>query len=53
MTLRSIQRDTYRVSRALGDLNAARRGPKPLARRLVKRAVHRREIGLLRRWRLW
>lgn len=53
MSLRSVQRDAYLLSRSLGDLNAAKRGPKPLAVRLVKRAVHRREIGLLRRWRLW
>lgn len=51
--LRKAQRDAYLVSRALGDVQAAKKGPDALARRLVRRAVHRKEIGLLRRWRLW
>lgn len=51
--LRKAQRDAYLFSRALGDLAAAQRGSDVLARRLVKRSIHRREVGLLRRWRLW
>lgn len=47
----SLQRSSYLFSRFLGDVNAAQRGR--LLPRLVKRQVHRREVGLLRRWRLW
>jgi hypothetical protein len=50
-SLRSLQRALYLSSRAVGDVNAARNGRLP--QRLIKRAIHRREIGLLRRWRLW
>lgn len=47
----SLQRDAYLLSRFLGDVNAARRGR--LLERLARRHLHRREVGLLRRWRLW
>lgn len=54
MNARQLQRDLYKASRAVGDYNATKRGGAPaLTRRLVKRSIHRREIGLLRRWRLW
>ncbi|HEX4432822.1 MAG TPA: hypothetical protein VHZ96_26350 [Frankiaceae bacterium] len=53
MTLRSVQRDLYMAQRALGDVQAAKRGPKPLARRLTKRVYHRKLIGLLRRGGIW
>lgn len=39
--LRRIQRDAYLVSRTAGDLSAAQRGPKVLAKRLVRRALTR------------
>lgn len=45
------RRDLYLAQRAMGDAQAASRGR--LGQRLIKRAIHRREIGLLRRWRLW
>jgi hypothetical protein len=51
--LRRVQRDLYLGSRLVGDVNAGRNGPEVLARRIVKRAIHRRMIGLLRRARLW
>jgi hypothetical protein len=48
---RDLQRDAYLVSRTLGDINAAQRGR--LGKRLVRRVVHRKIIGLLRRARVW
>lgn len=54
MNARQLQRDLYKASRAVGDYNAAKRGGAPaLTRRLVKRAYHRRLIGLLRRGGAW
>lgn len=47
--LRRVQRDTYLISRAAGDLNAARRGPDVLAKRLVRRHVTRALFTALRR----
>lgn len=49
--LAQFQRDSYLVSRAAGDLNAAQRGRLP--QRLVKRVIHRKIIGLLRKGGLW
>lgn len=51
MTVRGAQRRTYKASQLLLDVNAARRGR--LAQRLVRRAYHRRVVGLLRRGRAW
>lgn len=31
----------YRLARGLGDVEAAAKGPKPLAKRLVRKAVYR------------
>lgn len=43
--LRQAERDTYLISRTLGDVNAAKTGGAPrLAKRLVRRRV-RRFIG--------
>lgn len=47
----SLQRTLYLASRTAGDVRAAQR--RRLLQRVVKRAIHRREIGLLRRLRLW
>ena len=53
-SLRRLQRDLYLAQRTLGDVNAAKRGGAPaLTRRLVKRAYHRRLIGLLRKGGAW
>lgn len=46
-----LQRELYLASRTAGDVNALQRGR--LGKRLVKRVVHRKMIGLLRRGRLW
>lgn len=43
-----IRRDLYKTQRTMGDLQAARRGPGPLAKRLIKRRINRR----LLRW-IW
>lgn len=51
MTSRKLQRDLYLASRTLGDVDAAQRGRLP--QRLIKRVVHRKIIGLLRRGRMW
>ena len=46
--LRQIQRDAYLISRAAGDLDAARRGPGVLAKRLVRRDLTRAFFRVLR-----
>ncbi|WP_375483253.1 hypothetical protein [uncultured Jatrophihabitans sp.] len=48
--LRRLQRDAYLISRTAGDLNAAKRGPDVLAKRLARRAATREGFTLLRRW---
>lgn len=35
------RRDAYLLSRSMGDLSAASRGPRPLAKRLVRRSLTR------------
>lgn len=45
MTGRDLERGLFLASRDLGDVRAARRGSKPLARRLVRRQVRRSLIG--------
>jgi hypothetical protein len=45
MNTRQAQRLLYLGSRDLGDYNAARRGPRPLARRLARRQVQRSIVG--------
>lgn len=46
--LAQFQRDTYLASRTAGDLRAARRGPGPLAKRLVRRSLTRALFRALR-----
>lgn len=46
--LSQLQRDSYLISRAAGDVRAAGRGPKPLARRLVRRSLTRAFFQALR-----
>lgn len=38
---RSAQRTSYLINRSIGDGRAAKRGPKPLAKRLIRRSVTR------------
>jgi hypothetical protein len=47
--LRRIQRDAHLVSRAAGDLDAARRGPTPLLKRLGRRWITRKSFEAARR----
>jgi hypothetical protein len=53
MRLSRIRRQLYRGARDLGDVQAAARGPVPLAKRLVRKPVYRvvnRQLGrVLRR----
>lgn len=46
--LKQVQRDAYLISRAAGDLSAARRGPAVLGRRLVRRDLTRTLFRVLR-----
>lgn len=51
---KKVQRDAYLISRTAGDLDAARRGPDVLARRIIRREVTRsvfRAVGNGRRGR--
>ena len=48
--LRQIQRDAHLISRTAGDLDAARRGPDVLARRLVRRDLTRAFFRVLRQF---
>lgn len=50
-SLNQLQRDLYMASRTVGDVNAAKRGRLP--QRVIKRVVHRRILGLLRKGGLW
>jgi hypothetical protein len=43
-----VQRDSYLLSRTMGDLSAAARGPVPLARRLARRSLTRSFFRSLR-----
>lgn len=47
MNLRRLQRDLWLAQRAVGDVDAAQRGPDVLAKRLVRRAWHRRVLRAL------
>lgn len=49
--LRTFQRDSYLASRAAGTARATQRGR--LGTHLLKRVIHRRIIGLLRKGGLW
>lgn len=51
LSFSEAQRDLYLTARTVGDVNAARRGR--LGQRLLRRGLHRKEIGLLRKWRIW
>jgi hypothetical protein len=51
--LRSLSRVLYLASRTSGDLDAARRGPDVLGKRLLRRAWHKqayRAMGSAWRW---
>lgn len=50
---RKLERDLYLTQRTLGDVRAAERGPEPLARRVVKRQVHRTVLRALKKTGLW
>lgn len=50
---RRISRDAHQVSKVAGDLDAARRGPAVLAKRLGRRLITRRFFGALRKGGLW
>ena len=40
-TMKRIQRESYLLSRTAGDIDAAQRGPKVLAKRLIRRKLTR------------
>lgn len=40
-TFEQVRRDLYKTQRAMGDVEAAERGPVPLAKRLVRRSLTR------------
>lgn len=47
--LEQFRRGLYRAQRAIGDVQAASRGPAPLARRIARRALTRDLFRMLRR----
>ena len=51
MNARDLQRGLYLASRAVGDVNAAQRGPDALAKRLIRRTWHRAVLRNLPIWR--
>jgi hypothetical protein len=51
--LRSLEKGLYLASRTVGDINAAKRGPDVLAKRVVKRQIHRGILSFLSRKGLW
>ena len=46
-TLRTVRSTSYRIARDTGDVQAAAKGPIPLSKRYVRKAVYRRTNGLL------
>lgn len=46
--LAQVDRDAYLVSRTAGDVRTAERGPKPLAKRVVRRQLTRAFFRALR-----
>lgn len=48
MSIASTRRAAYHVARALGDVQAARRGPNAYARRVVRRHAYRAWNQVLR-----
>jgi hypothetical protein len=48
-----LEHDLYITQRTMGDARGAQRGPDVLARRLAKRAYHRRLTRMLKRAGLW
>jgi len=47
-TLAQVQRDSYKVSRAAGDLNALSRGPLVYAKRIARRRATRTVFRLFK-----
>jgi hypothetical protein len=43
-----VRRDSYLLSRTMGDLSAAKRGPVPLGKRIARRDLTRTIFRLLR-----
>jgi hypothetical protein len=41
VTVSQLRRDSYRLARALGDVQAAKRGPASYSKRVVRRNVYR------------
>ena len=52
-TFSQVQRDLYLTQRGMGTVRAMRRGPAPLAKRLVRRRLTRSFFGALRKGGLW
>lgn len=52
-TFRRLERDAYLADRTALDIRAALRGPVPLGKRLLRRAVTREFFQALRRAGLW
>jgi hypothetical protein len=48
--IEQVRRDSYLLSRTLGDFQAASRGPAPLAKRLVRRDLTRTFFRILRQF---
>jgi hypothetical protein len=48
-TFEQVRRDLYKTQRAMGDVEAAERGPGPLAKRLVRRKLTRSFFRMLSR----
>ena len=46
--LEQVRRDSYLLSRSLGDFQAASRGPVPLGKRLARRSLTRTFFRILR-----
>jgi hypothetical protein len=51
---RQVERDLYLGQRALGDYRVGvTQGPAALAKRIVKRKIHRKVLGVARRLGVW
>lgn len=47
MTVGRVRGDSYRIARALGDVQAAKQGPVALGKRVVRKQAYRKTNGVL------
>jgi hypothetical protein len=49
MTISEMRRQSYRLARTLGNVQAATRGPASYSKRVLRRNIYRHTMGLTRK----